>query len=231
MPRLHREVMKELVSEIVSGDRAQGEMLPREADIATDHSISRGVARETIRALEERGLVSVRHGLGATINGPECWDIFDPDVVEAMLNTGSGSSFLQQQVELWHVLMEAAAGFAAERASTTSASHIWDAFVRLEGQANAEPDRVARKRFRNAEADFYRELLDATGNPALRAHVEKVKSALSVAGHVLPAPPDEWGSAEYRRLAGAVASGDPAGARESMRALLAQGPDRATLES
>jgi hypothetical protein len=52
-----------------------------------------------------------------------------------------------------------------------------------------------------------------------------VKCALSIAGHMLPAPPDEWGGAEYRGLAGAIASADPHGARESMRALPAQGSD------
>lgn len=229
MPRRHREVMKELISEIVCGDRPEGTMLPRETDLAEEHEISRGVARETVRALEERGLVSVRHGIGATINGPGHWDTFDPDVIEAMLESGQRGSFLKQQIELWHVLMEAAAGFAAERASTTSATHIWDAFVRLERYANEEPSlMMTRRRFRDAEGAFYGELLDATGNPALRAHVEKVKSALSMAGYVLPAPPDEWGRAEYRRLAGAIASSDPSGASESMRALLAQGSDQVT---
>lgn len=217
--------MRELISEIISGDRSQGTMLPREADLAEEHDISRGVARETIRALEERGLVSVKHGIGATINSPEHWDTFDPDVVEAMLDSSRRGIFLQQQVELWHVLMEAAAGFAAERASTDSATRIWDAFVQLERQADEQPSRIALRRFRDAERAFEGELLDATGNPALRAHVEKVKSALAIAGHVLTAPPDEWGRAEYRRLAGAIASTDPSGARESMRALLAQGSD------
>jgi DNA-binding FadR family transcriptional regulator len=225
MARRHREIMAEMIAEIISGDRARGTMLPREADLAEEHEISRGVARETVRALEERGLVSVKHGIGATINGSERWDIFDDDVVEAMLESGQRDNVLRQQVELWHVLMEAAAGFAAERASTKSASRILEAFVRLENQANEDPGRIALKRFREAEDDFYGELLEATGNSALRAHVEKVKCALSIAGHMLPAPPDEWGGAEYRGLAGAIASADPHGARESMRALLAQGSD------
>jgi hypothetical protein len=70
---------------------------------------------------------------------------------------------------------------------------------------------MALKRFRETEDDFYGELLKVTGNSALRAHVEKVKCALSVPGHMLPAPPDKWGGAEYRGLAGAIASADPHG--------------------
>jgi len=41
--------------------------------------VSRGVARECIRAMEERGLISVKHGKGATVNGSELWNMFDPE--------------------------------------------------------------------------------------------------------------------------------------------------------
>ena len=68
--------------------------------------------------------------------------------------------------------------------------------MRLENQANEDAGRIALKRIREAEDDLYGELLEATGSSALRAHVEKVKCALSIAGHMLPAPPDEWGGAE-----------------------------------
>jgi GntR family transcriptional repressor for pyruvate dehydrogenase complex len=54
--------MNSLTSEIVSGERPPGEMLPREVDLAAEFNVSRGVARETIRAMEERGLISVKHG-------------------------------------------------------------------------------------------------------------------------------------------------------------------------
>ena len=67
MSRLHRDAMKQLTNDIVSGRLAPGDMLQREVDLADEMGISRGVARETIRALEERGLVSVRHGRGATV--------------------------------------------------------------------------------------------------------------------------------------------------------------------
>jgi DNA-binding FadR family transcriptional regulator len=85
MARKHRDVMRVLTSEIVAGARLAGEMLPREVDLAEEFDVSRGVARETIRAMEERGLISVKHGKGATVNGPQAWDVFDPDVLAATL--------------------------------------------------------------------------------------------------------------------------------------------------
>src|SRR5215218_3429617 len=80
MSRLHRQLMRVLIADIASGALTPGDKLPREADLAAQFSVSRGVARECIRGLEERGLVDVKHGRGATVNPEQRWDVFDPDV-------------------------------------------------------------------------------------------------------------------------------------------------------
>ncbi len=85
MPRLNRDVTSALIQQIVSGARGPGTMLPREVDLATDFEVSRGVARECVRALEERGLVRVKHGMGATVNPPAEWDVLDAAVLAATL--------------------------------------------------------------------------------------------------------------------------------------------------
>ena len=79
MARKHRDVMRLLIADIVSGVRPAGDMLPKEVDLAAEFEVSRGVARETIRAMEERRLISVKHGKGATINEPDDWDVFAPE--------------------------------------------------------------------------------------------------------------------------------------------------------
>ncbi|HEX7290418.1 MAG TPA: GntR family transcriptional regulator, partial [Conexibacter sp.] len=75
MARLHRDVMRILITDIVDGSRPAGELLPREVDLAEQFDVSRGVARETIRALEERGLVAVKHGKGATVRDADAWNV------------------------------------------------------------------------------------------------------------------------------------------------------------
>src|SRR6201999_731925 len=99
MARKHRDVMRLLTADIVSGARSPGDMLPREVDLAAEFDVSRGVARETIRAMEERGLISVKHGRGSTVTEPEDWDIFDPDVLAATLDTERGGEVLAQYLE------------------------------------------------------------------------------------------------------------------------------------
>ena len=61
--------MLEFVDAIVSGRLAPGTRLPKETALTETYEISRGVARESMRALEERGLVTVKHG-GHTIVNP-----------------------------------------------------------------------------------------------------------------------------------------------------------------
>ena len=111
MSRLHRDAMKQLTNDIVSGRLAPGDMLQREVDLADEMGISRGVARETIRALEERGLVSVRHGRGATVRSSEHWNTFDPDVLVAVLATSGGRRMLTDYLDCRRILEVAAAGW------------------------------------------------------------------------------------------------------------------------
>ena len=116
MARKHRDVMRILIADIVSGVRPAGDMLPREVDLAAEFDVSRGVARETIRAMEERRLISVKHGKGATINEADDWDVFDPDVLAATLDSERGSEVLAEYLECRRILEVEAAGLAAERA-------------------------------------------------------------------------------------------------------------------
>ena len=77
--------MRVLIGEIASGRWPEGELLPRELDLAARFDVSRNVARECIRGLEERRMVSVRHGRGARVRPEHEWDRFDPDVLATLL--------------------------------------------------------------------------------------------------------------------------------------------------
>ena len=77
-----------------SGAIGEGERLPPEAELAHRFSVSRGVAREGLRSLEERGLIAVKHGSGATVRPVAEWDMFSPDVIAAMLAGDRGAKLL-----------------------------------------------------------------------------------------------------------------------------------------
>jgi GntR family transcriptional repressor for pyruvate dehydrogenase complex len=155
--------MRRLIADVVSGGRLAGDMLPREVDLAAEFDVSRGVARETIRAMEERGLISVKHGKGATINEADDWDVFDPDVLAATLDSEGGSAVLAEYLECRRVLEVEAAGMAAERAKTRDLDRLAAALARME-EAAGRPERSAsEERFHEADVAFHRALFAATG--------------------------------------------------------------------
>jgi DNA-binding FadR family transcriptional regulator len=117
MARKHRDVMRVLIAHIVSGVRPAGEILPREVDLAAEFEVSRGVATATIRAMEQRAVISIKHGKGATINGPEEWDVLDPVVLGTIVDGARGGSVLAEYFERRRMLEVQAAGIAAERAN------------------------------------------------------------------------------------------------------------------
>src|SRR4051812_38972323 len=117
MARLHRQVMRVLLEDIAGGSLPVGERLPRESDLATQFAVSRGVVRECLRGLEERGMVTVRQGSGARVNDPAVWNVLDPDVLAVMLNGEAGVTALFELLECRRVIEVEAAGLAAQRAN------------------------------------------------------------------------------------------------------------------
>jgi DNA-binding FadR family transcriptional regulator len=218
MARKHRDVMKILIADIVSGVRPAGDMLPREVDLAAEFDVSRGVARETIRAMEERGLISVKHGKGATVNEPEEWDVFEPDVLAATLDSERGSEVLAEYLECRRILEVEAAGMAAERATKRDVEHLRAALQRMEETAARPESQAAEERFHEADVAFHQALIGATGNRALGGLVERIHTALLLARFPLARPQyrQERALPEHRRILAAVAEGDSAQARQAM---------------
>ena len=218
MARKHRDVMRILIADIVSGVRPAGDMLPREVDLAAEFDVSRGVARETIRAMEERRLISVKHGKGATINEADDWDVFDPDVLAATLDSERGSEVLAEYLECRRILEVEAAGLAAERAAKRDVANLTAAMHRMEEATARPPSQAAEERFHEADIAFHQALIAATGNRALGGLVERIHSALLLARFPLARPDyrEEIALPEHRRILAAVTAGDPSEARKAM---------------
>lgn len=210
--------MRILVTDIVTGARSPGEKLPKEVDIAEQFGVSRGVARETVRAMEERGLISVKHGKGATVNDSKSWDVFDADVLGVLLESQRSTEILSEYLECRRVLEVEAAALAAERASKQDLERASNALRRMEESASRPTSRAAEDMFHEADISFHQALIAATGNRALGGLVERIHAALLLARYPLARPDYRFERAlpEHRRILAAVAAGDPAEARVAM---------------
>ena len=217
MSRLHREMMTLLIAEIVSGQRPAGEMLPREVDLAAEFGNSRGVARECIRAMEERGLVSVRHGRGATVNSSDHWDVIDPDVLAAVLDSEGGDELLAEYLECRRIIEVEAAGLAAARAAPAALEPVTEALERME-QSAGQSGPAAEQRFHEADVAFHQALIRAADNRPLADVADRIHAGLVVARFPLARPQyrQERALPEHRRILDAVAAGDAVEARQAM---------------
>jgi GntR family transcriptional repressor for pyruvate dehydrogenase complex len=220
MSRLHRTLLEVLVADIVGGRLPEGSRLPREIELAERFGVSRGVAREGLRSLEERGLVTVKHGSGATVRPAGDWVMFNPDVIAAVLAGENGAQLLGDYLECRRLLEIEAAGLAAQRATRTHLIALSEALERMTAAAvetGAGPS--AEDRFHDADVAFHRAVIRATGNRALGRMTEPVHRALAAARRPLARPEHrlERSLPEHRRILAAIADGDPAAARTAMR--------------
>ncbi len=76
--RLAAVVVEELAREIIEGNWAEGDVLPREPTMCEEFGFSRTVIREALKLLEERGLVRVEQGRGTTVQPRDSWNLLDP---------------------------------------------------------------------------------------------------------------------------------------------------------
>jgi DNA-binding FadR family transcriptional regulator len=219
MSRLHQRLMRTLLADIASGALEPGGAALRETDIADQFGVSRGVARECVRGLEERGLVTVKPGRGATVNPHERWAILDLDVVGALLSTERAGEFLGEYLECRRILETEAVGLAARRAGAEDVAALSDALASMTASARrAAVNPAAEERFVAAEARFQRALVAATHNRALGALLAPLHRALS--GARPPLAHGERGAERSlparRRIVTAIADGDAERARAAM---------------
>jgi GntR family transcriptional repressor for pyruvate dehydrogenase complex len=218
MSRLHVGAMRELLEEIAVGEYAPGDLLPREVDLVTRFQLSRGVVRECIRGLEERGVVAVTHGRGARVTEPGSWNVLDPEVLRAMLAAPGGDSLIDEALECQRLLEVDAAGLAAERAGQEELDALTSTVERMEAEAaRAARTPAAAQRYLEADAAFHRAVVRAAGNRALTRMTVPLHDALAAAA---PAKTSRRGRdkeiAEHHAVIAAIAGGDADAARHAI---------------
>jgi DNA-binding FadR family transcriptional regulator len=220
MSSLHREVMLVLIGDIVGGAVAEGERLPSLTELAAQFQVSTGVMRECQRALAERGLVSVRHGRRAIVSAEDEWDVFDPDVLTALVSANRAGGVLAEYLEARRLLEVEAAGLAAERATPLAIQRLSGAFDAMRAAAErARTNPAAEPLYQQADIDFHRAIIRAAGNRPVARMAEPIHRALSATFAALARPQSrfERGLPEHARILEAIRGGDAAAARLAMR--------------
>jgi GntR family transcriptional repressor for pyruvate dehydrogenase complex len=218
-PRLHRQMLALMVEAILRGDYLPGELLPREIDLVDKFGVSRGVVREAIRGLEERDLVSVRHGHGAIVRDASDWNILADDILPTLLLGPASVEVLREVIEARRILEVEAAALAAQRATPADIERIRIAVGAMEELGSPTSPRTARDEFLEADIAFHETVIAATGNRALRRIVAPIHHSLLEARRPLARPEYRKTRAvpEHAAILAAIERHDADAARKAMQ--------------
>ncbi|GFG69526.1 FadR/GntR family transcriptional regulator [Mycolicibacter senuensis] len=213
-------VFEQIMSEVLSGEMAPGEVLPNERRLAEVLGVSRPAVREALSRLNAAGLVEIRHGDATTVR--DYRRHAGLDLLPRLLVRGD-----ELDLAVVRSILEArlhngpkVAELAAERSGPQAAAVLDGAAAAL--AADADP--VQRQR---AALTFWDHVVDAADSivfrlmfNTLRASYEPALEALATVMALEVSRPEP-----YRQVAQAIAAGDPAGARSAAIELLEPATD------
>ncbi len=130
--RLGVAVVADLVSAIVTGELQPGEVLPPEAELSRTFGVSRTVIRESVKRVEEKGLLTVAQGRGTTVNAPSSWNVLDPVVLSALVDHDASLGILDELTIVRSSLEASMASAAAQRQTPERSAELREAFEATE---------------------------------------------------------------------------------------------------
>jgi len=209
------EVFEQITADVLSGEMQPGEPLPSERRLADVLGVSRPAVREALKRLSAAGLVQVRHGGVTTVRDFRRHAGLDllPRLLfrDGELDVSVFRSILEARLRNGPKVAE----LAAERHGAELAESLEDSLRVLETEENLlEWQRQTLK--------FWDLVVDGAGSIVYRLMYNAFRAAYEPALAVLPAARTGEINLDdgYRKLAGAICSGDPAGAKKAAEHVL-----------
>lgn len=162
MRGLQGRVIDGVGRQIIGGQYAPGDLLPKEAELTEQFGVSRTSVREGMRVLAAKGLVDIRQKIGTRVRQPENWNVFDSDILRWHTEVGHGDEIMRNLVEVRQIMEPAAARLAAGRASMDDLRRMDDALAAM--VANA----TDREGYAHADVEFHLAVYAASHNVLLR---------------------------------------------------------------
>lgn len=217
---LHSLVLWELGVAIVSGDYAEGSILPSDTELLGRFSVSRTVLREALKTLAAKGMIEARARIGTRVLPRSRWNLFDADVLAWHFEAGPGVDFLRSVAEVRIGIELESAALAAERRSDAQAAHL----VAL---ASTMGEATTAEEFARADLAFHRAVAEASNNPFMASISTLVEVALTAVFTISSPVSNQTKLAETAAAHGAIAeairSRNAGAAKDAMRAVISDG--------
>ncbi|MEV6847563.1 FadR/GntR family transcriptional regulator [Actinoplanes sp. NPDC051411] len=213
--RLGTAVVASLVDDIVSGRLPAGDTLPTEAEIGDHFGVSRTVVRESVKLLQDKGLVLIHRGVGTVVRSPQSWDMIDEIVLSALVRNDESLVILDELVTVRAALEREMAITAAAVRTPEQIEAIRSALRAMERTAD---DPAA---FSAADADFHDVVMSTSGNRLGRAIVTSIHDKARTTGRYHGTTSAQYTAMtldEHRAVVEAIEAGDRAAAGSLMYA-------------
>ena len=156
--RLGVAVTSELVELIVTGEIPEGGLLPPEGPLSDHFGVSRTVIRESVKRLEEKGLVVVAQGRGTQVTRSGSWNMLDPIILSALIDNDESLGILDELTIVRGNLESAMAGAVAARHTPEELSrleHVLETMREMQQESDA---------FRQEDVVFHYTVMEISRN-------------------------------------------------------------------
>lgn len=201
------EVLRQLTSLIEQERLATGSLLPPERLLAAQLGVSRVVVREAARKLEQRGLVSIRHGVGVLVTNNPALPV--QHTLERLLPTDKER--LRQCAQARLLIEPELAAAAASRATTAGLRKLKANCAAMTAETDATEAAAL-------DIVFHDTIADLAGNKVLAVMLKSVAQLGRLSREVtLRRYGVERANGYHARILAAIAAADPAAARKAMK--------------
>lgn len=224
--RLGVAVVHDLVTAVVTGAVKPGEPLPPEGELVSSFGVSRTVIRESVKRLEEKGMVTVAQGRGTVVTPPSEWNLLDRVVISTMIEHDETLGILD---ELAQVRGDLESSMTAEAARRRTADDIEALITALQVQRDAIGDLDT---FQDLDRRFHDVIMKTSGSRLAEsiAHTLVQRASEYARFHGEPGPEGlALTLVEHQQVLDAVVAGDADTAATVMREHIALAWERRRL--
>lgn len=155
---LTQQVADTLGNAIINGTYGDHNPVPSEAIICEQLNVSRSAAREAVKSLAAKGLITSRARQGIRVRPESEWNLFDADVLRWMRDSNPSLALLKEFAELRVAIEPEAAILAAERQDIEKIALVGQALKRMEVAETGLDDPL------ESDIAFHLSILNASGN-------------------------------------------------------------------
>lgn len=128
---LTTQVAREIATKILSGEIAEGDILPSEPTLCAQMGVSRTAFREAIKMLYSKGMVESKPRVGTRVRSRSYWNFLDVQLLEWMVGIETKEDFYREFLELRQAIEPVASGLAAQNATKEQRIELTATFQRM----------------------------------------------------------------------------------------------------